>query len=157
MQQDENIIEFLFSMARETIHMRASRDGYAPEEYDAGNDPEGYCTSLLTALRHWCHAHGIDWDNELQRSGACFREDMGVPDTPAAPAAMACPVCGHRGSFHVEVTEVLLMFADGVVLSDGNTDRWDNDSWCSCPACAHAARVMHFRTDLPMAKEAAHG
>ena len=66
----------MLEIAREAILHRASRDGYAPDEYDPVEDDEGYVISLLIALHHWCDAHGIDWPSELARSQQLFDEDL---------------------------------------------------------------------------------
>ncbi|HOH29798.1 MAG TPA: hypothetical protein PLC40_09000, partial [Candidatus Hydrogenedentes bacterium] len=68
--------EFLLALAQEAIALRASKDGYEPNDYDARHDPEGYITSLLTALHHWCRAYEIRWDDELSRSQGFFEQDL---------------------------------------------------------------------------------
>ena len=66
----------MLEIAREAILRRASRDGYAPDDYDPAEDDEGYVISLLTALRHWSDAHGLDWRADLERAEALFTEDL---------------------------------------------------------------------------------
>ena len=73
----------MLEIAREAILHRASRDGYAPDEYDPAKDDEGYVISLLIALHHWSQAYGIDWLSELARSQQLFDEDL---------AELACPL-----------------------------------------------------------------
>jgi hypothetical protein len=72
----------MLEIARHAILHRASRDGYAPDEYDAAEDPEGYVISILTALRHWSDAHSLDWRADLERAQALFSEDVAEPATP---------------------------------------------------------------------------
>jgi hypothetical protein len=66
----------MLGFARYAILHRAKADGYQPEEYDPESDPEGYVTSLLTALRHWCETFGHDWNAELRRAQELFEEDL---------------------------------------------------------------------------------
>ena len=76
MSQTQTATDFLLSVARDVIEMRATRDGYEPQAYDAERDPEGYVTSLLNALHQWAHRHGIDWDKELARAQGFFEQDV---------------------------------------------------------------------------------
>lgn len=66
----------MLAIAREAIDGRAVHDGYASSEYDAVSDAEGYVTSILNALHHWCAAHKIDWQAELARAQELFEEDL---------------------------------------------------------------------------------
>ena len=66
----------MLGFAREAILHRAEADGYQPEEYDPESDDEGYVTSLLTALRHWCETFKHDWNAELRRAQELFEEDL---------------------------------------------------------------------------------
>ncbi|MCC6694884.1 MAG: hypothetical protein IT365_04545 [Candidatus Hydrogenedentes bacterium] len=66
----------MLGLAREAILHRAKADGYQPKEYDPDSDPEGYVTSLLTALCHWCEACGHDWNAELRRAQELFEDDL---------------------------------------------------------------------------------
>jgi len=66
----------MLEIARKAILHRAALDGYAAEDYDPAEDSEGYVISLLIGLRHWCHAHGIDWQAELSRAQELFEEDL---------------------------------------------------------------------------------
>ena len=66
----------MLGLAHEAILNRANADGYQPEEYDPESDPEGYVTSLLTALRHWCEAYSHDWNEELHRAHELFEGDL---------------------------------------------------------------------------------
>jgi len=93
-------LEFLLALAQEAIALRAAKDGYEPQDYDAQHDPEGYITSLLTALRHHCHVHGICWEEELGRSQGFFEQDLAESSPGAAPLPeptvqrLRCPKCG---------------------------------------------------------------
>ena len=66
----------MLNIARRAILDRATLDGYAAEDYDPAEDPEGYVISLLIGLRHWCHTNGIDWQGELSRAQELFEEDL---------------------------------------------------------------------------------
>jgi hypothetical protein len=66
----------MLEIARDAILHRASRDGYEPDQYDPAKDDEGYVISLLTALRHWSDAYGLDWRADLGRAEALFAEDL---------------------------------------------------------------------------------
>jgi len=76
----------MLGIAREAILARAKADGYQPEEYEPETDDEGYVTSLLTAIRHWCDACGHDWNAELRRAQELFEEDLAeARSSKAAP------------------------------------------------------------------------
>ena len=66
----------MLGFAREAILHRAKADGYQPEDYDPESDDEGYVTSLLTALCHWCEAFHHNWNVELHRAQEIFEEDL---------------------------------------------------------------------------------
>lgn len=66
----------MLEIARHVILERAALDGDDAEFYDPAEDPEGYVTSLLIALRHWCNAHGLDWISELNRADDLFKGDL---------------------------------------------------------------------------------
>lgn len=68
--------DFMLDIARKAILLRASIDGYKPGEYVPETDYEGYVTSLLISLRHWCHTHGHDWNAELRSAKKLFKEDL---------------------------------------------------------------------------------
>jgi hypothetical protein len=66
----------MLGLAREAILNRARADGYDTDGYDPETDPEGYVTSLLTALCHWCAAYSHDWSAELHRAHELFEDDL---------------------------------------------------------------------------------
>ena len=65
----------MLAVAREVINGRAVHDGYPPLGYDGTGDEEGYVTSIVNALHHWCDEYGIDWAAELARAQELFEED----------------------------------------------------------------------------------
>lgn len=144
--------EFMLQVAEEAIGLRAQKDGYEPSTYDAQHDPEGYITSLLNALHQWCHVNGIDWEGELARAQGFFEQDLAeisqqeqdsLPDPTIQD--LRCPQCGHEESFVIEVSECLLMFADGVVLHGDSGEEWGDWSSCRCHECCHRGTVYQFR------------
>ena len=144
--------EFMLQVAEEVIELRAAKDGYDPSDYDAKHDPEGYITSLLNALHQWCQANGIDWEGELARAQGFFEQDMSDcegddSESLAKPdvSHLRCPKCGHEESFVVEVSECLLMFADGIVLHGDSGEEWGDWSSCRCHECCHRGTVYQFR------------
>ncbi len=66
----------MLDIAREAILARAARDGYNPKEYVAETDHEGYVSSLLIGLHHWCDVYGHDWTAELESAQVLFEEDL---------------------------------------------------------------------------------
>ena len=68
--------ETMLNIARRAILDRAALDGYAAEDYDSAEDPEGYIISLLIGLHHWCRANSIEWQAELARAQQLFEEDL---------------------------------------------------------------------------------
>ena len=66
----------MLGFARDAILARAATEGYQPGEYNPEVDDDGFLTSLLIALRHWCHTHDIDWTRELDRAQQLFDEDL---------------------------------------------------------------------------------
>jgi hypothetical protein len=66
----------MLGFARAAILNRAKADGYEPDTYDPESDAEGYVTSLLTALRHWCETFKHDWNAELNRAQDLFEDDL---------------------------------------------------------------------------------
>jgi len=61
-------------IAEALIQARAAMDG--DTDYDCVRDPEGYVTSILLAMRHWCYATNVRWRNELTTAGALFLLDI---------------------------------------------------------------------------------
>ena len=151
---------FLIDVARDAIIMRAKRDNN-PSRYDAEKDPEGYVTSILCALRHWCRKHHIPWRKELKRSNDFFQEDLGdfTEDSPSTSRPkiqhLQCPSCTHRGSFKIQVEEFLLMFHDYLELDRSQEGQWGNTSRCICPSCNFHGVVVDFQARNQ--KESCHG
>ena len=83
----------MLEIARKAILHRASIDGYAPDEYDPAEDAEGYVISLLTALRHWCETHNLDWHADLVRAQELFEEDMREDEDGKCNPAEEQPTC----------------------------------------------------------------
>ena len=65
----------MLAIAREVINGRAVHDGHPPFGYDGTGDEEGYITSIVNALLHWCTEYSIDWNAELARAQELFEED----------------------------------------------------------------------------------
>jgi hypothetical protein len=159
-QHAENNHALMLDVARDAIHRRAVKDGYVSEDYDAERDPEGYISSILNALHQWCHANGIDWDGELARAQGFFEQDIeGLEQEPMESlskpsiAELRCPKCGHGDGFVIEVSERLLMFADGVVLHGDTGEEWGDWSHCRCHSCQHTGTVYQFRINKHTSKE----
>ena len=84
---------------------------------------------------------------ELEARGRALQAFL---DSLPAPTVkdLRCPVCGQEDAFVIEVSERLLMFADGVVLHGETGEQWDETSHCRCYACQHASEVMEFHKDV---------
>jgi len=149
MNQTETTIDILLDVARDAIRQRAARDNHEPGAYNAEADPEGFVTSILTALQHWCHRHGIEWELELSRAEECFLQDLketGVSTSTPCPtiSELVCPACGHAGYFFVQASQNLLIDADGTQLEDDEGSVWSRSSSCACPECRHAGYLFQF-------------
>lgn len=145
----EHTRDFLLRVAKLAILMRDVVDGTPSPKYDCEEDPDGYITSLLTALHHWCDEHGLDWEEELHRSRRCHRLDLvEAYDKTLLErqdiTSLACPRCQHRGSFLIRVSQNLLMFGDGIELVGDEGEQWDGMSSCTCPSCGYSRIVAHF-------------
>lgn len=157
MTTPNNHEEFLLSLANEAILLRAAKDGYEPNDYDAHKDPEGYIISLLTALHHWCSANKICWEEELRQAQGFFEQDHaesspGVPLLPeTAVQHLRCPKCGRRERFIVEPSKCLLMFSHGSIEDRDLYMEWGNQSYCRCQECNYRGMVHEFRVDKPEA------
>lgn len=156
--------ELMLDIAREAIQLRAVRDGYESDAYDTDRDPEGYIVSLLNALHQHCHRYGIDWEGELARAQGFFEQDMSDCEEDDSQALakpdiseLRCPNCGHQESFVIEVSECLLMFADGVVLHGDSGERWGVWSSCRCHECCHRGTVYQFRKPKQEEEVITHG
>lgn len=66
----------MLHIARHVINARAQYDGESASDYDAVLDEEGYISSTIAALHHWCDEHGMDWHTELERAQAFFECDL---------------------------------------------------------------------------------
>lgn len=150
MNPPETTIDFLIGVARDAIRQRAARDHHDPEAYNVEEDPDGFVTSLLIALRHWCDRHDLDWERELCRAEDCYLQDIG--ETSGGPAGtrcptiseLVCPACGHAGYFFIQATQNLLIDACGTQLEGDEGSAWSRASSCACPACSHAGYVYQF-------------
>ena len=156
--------EFMLQVAAEAIGLRAQKDDYEPSAYDATHDPEGYITSLLNGLHQWCHVNDIDWEGELARAQGFFEQDMSDCEEDDSQALakpdiseLRCPNCGHEQSFVIEVSECLLMFADGVVLHGDSGEEWGDWSSCRCHECCHRGTVYQFRKPKQEEEVITHG
>lgn len=144
----------MLAIARAVIRTRAAMDDNNPETYDNEKDPEGYIISILNALHQWCHSHGMNWEDELQRAQGFFETDMGVsgPETevrePALFEDLCCSKCGHKGSFVIEVSDFVIMYADGDVSHSDCPEEWNDDSYCRCYECDHEGKVLDFRPEV---------
>ena len=154
----------MLAIAHNAIDSRAELDDYETGEYDAVRDPEGYITSLLNALHQWCHANGIDWEGELARARGFFEQDtqgfeQSTPEWVSKPpiSDLRCPKCGHTDSFVIEVSECLLMFEDGIVLSGDSGEEWGDWSPCRCHECCHRGTVYQFRKAGENKEDESHG
>ena len=151
MNETMSTADVMLSIAREALDTRAARDGYEPGAYDTERDPEGYVTSLLNSLHHWCHRCRIDWQRELVQAQGFFEQDLAEsePEAVALPLPtveeLQCPACGHCESFVIEVSECLVLFSDGTVLHGDAGEQWGDASYCRCHACDHAGSVYQFR------------
>lgn len=64
-------------------------------------------------------------------------------------AGMACPnpECKSAGPFHIDVTMTMIVCDDG---TEGTAPQpnlhWEDDSYCMCVECGHAATVGDFST-----------
>jgi len=141
--------DFLLRVAKLAILMRDVVDGTPSPDYNCEEDPDGYITSLLTSLHHWCDEHGLEWDSELRRSDECHSLDMvesygkGILEKQDI-ASLQCPRCEHTGSFLIRVSQNLMMFGDGIELVGDEGEQWNGLSPCTCPTCGYDRLVMHY-------------
>jgi len=147
--EDTNSCETMLDIAATILRCRATLDG-EDEIYDLSKDPEGYVTSVVTGLMHWCHAKKIPWLEELSNAWGHFEQDQREashmpPEFRAITMDdLQCPECGHRESFVIEVSECLLMFSDGVALHGDGGEEWGLGSYCRCYQCDHSGMVYQF-------------
>lgn len=162
MNQTESTIDFLLSVARDAIGLRAEKEQEHPGNYDVERDPEGFVTSILTALRHWCHRNGLNWETELIRAYDCFVQDLDcdgqAAENTSCPAIvdLQCPKCHHTGHFFIQATENLLIYADSSQQEGDEGPQWGRSSSCACPDCGHSGAVFQFHVNNTR-KEACHG
>lgn len=55
---------------------------------------------------------------------------------------LTCPRCGHRGSFHIDITATAYVDAGGPSVESDYY--WDADSCCACLRCCHEASAGAF-------------
>ena len=163
-QEAVDVRNLMLAVAHNAIDSRAELDEYPTGEYDAEHDPEGYITSLLNALHQWCHVYGIDWNKELARAQGFFEQDVEGLEREATElvsrpdiSELCCPKCGQDTCLVIEVSERLLMFADGVVLHGDSGEEWGDWSYCRCHSCDHQGTVYQFREAKQNKEDESHG
>jgi hypothetical protein len=62
---------------------------------------------------------------------------------------LACPQCGHRGDFHIDVTATAYVDANGPTV-EGDY-HWDGKSCCTCLGCGFEASAAEFTATKPEA------
>ena len=153
MNENKTTRDMLLSHAEEMICARAAKDGWNGNDYDAVHDPEGYITSILTSLIHWCQTNGISFKEELNLAQGFFQQDMAEAESGGESLSdpkitdLRCPACGHDASFVIEAAECLLMFSDGSIFNGDCGMEWGNHSYCRCHECNHTGTVFQFRKD----------
>ena len=55
---------------------------------------------------------------------------------------VACPRCGHRADFHVDITATAFLDASGPTVESDYY--WDEGSDCSCLGCYFGGNVADF-------------
>jgi hypothetical protein len=55
---------------------------------------------------------------------------------------LACPRCGHRGDFHIDITATAYVDASGPTVESDYY--WDEGSDCSCLECYFGGSVADF-------------
>lgn len=55
---------------------------------------------------------------------------------------LTCPRCGHRGSFHIDITATAYIEASGSCVE--SVYYWDANSSCTCVTCRHEDRAGTF-------------
>jgi hypothetical protein len=100
MDDNVSITPFLMGVARDAIEHCVAKEGGNPAIYDYETDPKGYVASFVSALRHWCLFHGLDWEMEIAWAEEFFREDLcqtgGKSLLSVRPVLKEwpCPFCG---------------------------------------------------------------
>lgn len=100
MIDSESITQFLLGVARDAIEHGVVKEDGNPADYDYEVDPKGYVACFLSALHHWCHIHGLEWERELSWAEEFFKDDLwqtgGKSTLPARPPIedRNCAFCG---------------------------------------------------------------
>jgi hypothetical protein len=81
-----------------------------------------------------------------------------MPETIPRPSIeeLQCPGCGHKDSFRIEVSEILLIFPDYRELCREGEGQWGKYSRCACPDCRYQGQVKDFQPS-ELNKETARG
>jgi hypothetical protein len=66
---------------------------------------------------------------------------------------LACPRCGHRGDFHIDVTATAYIDASGPTVEGDYY--WDGTSCSTCLACGFEASAAEFASTKPEAVDTA--
>lgn len=57
---------------------------------------------------------------------------------------LACPRCGHRSDFHIDITATAYVDASGPTVESDYY--WDGKSCCTCLGCGFEANAADFAT-----------
>ena len=76
MKDSESITQFLLGVTRDAIELGIVKEDGDPAGYDYEVDPKGYVACFISALHHWCHIHGLEWERELSWAEEFFKEDL---------------------------------------------------------------------------------
>jgi hypothetical protein len=100
MKDSESTTQFLLGITRDAIERSVVKEDGDPADYDYEVDPKGYVACFISALQHWCHIHGLEWERELSWAEEFFKDDLwqsgGKSTLPARPAIedRNCAFCG---------------------------------------------------------------
>lgn len=61
---------------------------------------------------------------------------------------LTCPRCGHRGSFHIDITATAYVDDCGTCVESNYY--WDSDSGCACLTCFYEASAGAFAGMAPV-------
>ena len=56
-----------------------------------------------------------------------------------------CPRCKHFGPFYIRISQLVLVYDEGVEDVQGDNE-WTDQSFCSCVECGHEGTVKQFTT-----------